>query len=59
MDLLRARPVSREPDDGMSAVYECQACLSTAYRMVDAFNIPDHVRCSVCGYYEGDENAHD
>ena len=56
MDLLRARPISRDPDDGMSAVYECQRCITTAHRTVDPYATPDHIRCSSCGYYEGDNN---
>lgn len=55
MNLLRARPISRDPDDGLNAVYECQACLHIAQLVTDAYATPDHVRCPVCGYYEGDK----
>ena len=55
MELLRAKPISRDPDDGMSAVYECQRCLTTADRIVDPYATPDHIRCGMCGYYEGDD----
>lgn len=55
MDLLRARPVSRNEDDGMNAVYECQACLAVDNRITDPYDIPDHIRCSHCGYYKDEE----
>ena len=56
MELLRAKPISRDPDDGMSAVYECERCLTTVDRIVDPYATPDHIRCSSCGYYEGDDD---
>ena len=56
MELLRAKPISRDPDDGMSAVYECERCLNVYHYTVDAYAIPDHVRCPCCGYYEGDND---
>ena len=55
MDRLRARPVSGHEDDGMNAVYECQACLAIDNRIADPYDIPDHIRCSHCGYLEGDD----
>lgn len=55
MDLLRARPVSRNEDDGVNAVYECQACLAIDNRITDPYDIPDHIRCSHCGYYKEDD----
>lgn len=55
MDLLRARPVSGHEDDGVNAVYECQACLACDNFTVDPYDIPDHIRCPHCGYYKEDD----
>ena len=59
MDLLRARPISNDPDDGVNAVYECQACLHITNHVTDAYATPNHIRCGLCGYYEGDNDADD
>ena len=56
MELLRANPISYDPDDGVNAVYECQACLHITNHVADAYATPDHIRCSSCGYYEGDND---
>ena len=59
MHLLRARPISNDPDDGVNAVYECQACLHITNHVADAYATPNHIRCGSCGYYEGDNDADD
>ena len=59
MELLSARPDGIDIDDGVRARYECQSCLTVADLSRDAYNVPTHIRCPVCGYYEGGENAHD
>lgn len=53
MDLLRARPVSRNEDDGLRTTYECQACLEVTTYITDPYDTKEHVACPRCGYQEG------
>lgn len=59
MDLLRVKPDGIDIGDGVRARYECQNCLTVADLSRDAYDVPTHIRCPVCGYYEGDANVDD
>ena len=45
MNLLRSRPVTHDPDDGMRATYECQFCLLTYEGIFDPYDVPDEIPC--------------
>lgn len=52
MNFLRSRPISRDPDDGVKAAYECEACLHVTIATVDAYDVPDSIVCTMCGNHE-------
>lgn len=52
MKLLQTQPISRDPDDGVRAEYECQACLAVAVYAQDAYDTPEHITCFMCGWNE-------
>ncbi|WP_432789278.1 hypothetical protein QYM46_13140 [Brevibacterium sp. K11IcPPYGO002] len=56
MDLLRARAISRDPDDGVQAVYECQSCYRTYEGNFDPWHLADTIPCTYgCPEEEDDE----
>lgn len=57
MELLRSRPVSRDPDDGEQRVYECQSCYRGYEGVFDPCDLRDEIPCTYgCSGEEGDES---
>lgn len=57
MILLKVKPLTRDPDDGVAATYECGACLTTSVQRKDAYATPEYVRCPLCQHFEGDNGC--
>lgn len=57
MNLLTSRPISRDPDDGVRAVYECQNCYETYEGIFDPYDLHDEIPCTRgCPDEEEDES---
>lgn len=55
MDRIGARAISRDPDDGVRAMYECQSCYRGYVGIFDPWHLPDTVPCTYGCPDEGDD----
>ena len=56
MDRIGARAISRDPDDGVRAMYECQTCYRGYVGNFDPWHLPDTIPCTYgCPDEEGGE----